>query len=96
MAEVLCIANRHPAEMKSLAFYLIAPQSQIEQGLFKREFSKESKINMILIMLLLMMTELRWEGFGGFINFPLGGHQPVLEINFCQQKNRKEAKNVKG
>jgi len=70
MAKVLCIANSYPAKMKSLAFYLIALQSQIEKDLFKRELSKESKINTILIMLLQMTTELRWEGFSGFINFP--------------------------
>ena len=42
MAEVLRLANRRPAKMKSLAFYLMAPQSQIEQGLFTLEMSKES------------------------------------------------------
>jgi hypothetical protein len=42
MAEVLRFANRHPDKMKSLAFFLMAPQSQIEQGLFTSEMSKDS------------------------------------------------------
>jgi hypothetical protein len=42
MAEVLCFSNRHPKEMKSLAFYLMAAQSQIEQGLFAEQMSKKS------------------------------------------------------
>jgi len=42
IAEVLRLAKRRPDKMKSLAFYLMAPQSQIEQGFFTLEMSKES------------------------------------------------------
>ena len=36
IAETLKRANRHPKELISLGFYLLAPKSQIERGLFKK------------------------------------------------------------
>jgi hypothetical protein len=42
MAEVLRLANRRPEDMSRLSFYVVAPQAQIDQGLFSRQISKES------------------------------------------------------
>jgi hypothetical protein len=42
IAEVLCRAERRPQDMKSLAFFVIAPESQISLGLFRSEMTKES------------------------------------------------------
>src|SRR5579862_1086217 len=42
IAEVLCRADRSPAQLSSLRFYLLAPAEQIAVGLFKHQMSKES------------------------------------------------------
>lgn len=42
IAEILRLEEKSPAEMVSVSFYVIAPKSQIEKGLFSAELSKES------------------------------------------------------
>ncbi len=42
IAELLHRAKRPPSEMVSLGFYLLAPSSQIERGVFSRVVNKES------------------------------------------------------
>lgn len=42
IAQVLCLANRHPSEMATVAFFLVAPECQIKQGLFTHLMSESS------------------------------------------------------
>jgi hypothetical protein len=42
IAEILRLAGKRPAEMLSVSFYVIAPNSQIERGFFFNELSKQS------------------------------------------------------
>lgn len=42
IAETLQRANRHPAHVSTLGFYVLAPQSQVEQGIFAADMTKES------------------------------------------------------
>jgi len=47
IAEILKRAKMDPMEMASVSFYVIAPKSQIEKGLFSAELSKESIISIV-------------------------------------------------
>jgi hypothetical protein len=47
MAEVLKRANRLPNDMTSLAFYVIAPRSEIQRGVFKNEVTSQSVTNKV-------------------------------------------------
>jgi len=42
IAEVLCRAKRKPDELRTLGFYVVAPSSQIEQGIFNKFLNKGS------------------------------------------------------
>ena len=42
IAEVLRRANRHPSEVPTLGFCVLAPESQIERGIFAKEIKRES------------------------------------------------------
>jgi len=42
MAEVLRLAGRSPSECSSLGFYVLAPKSQIEGGIFKKDLNRDS------------------------------------------------------
>lgn len=42
IAEVLCRAGRHPSTMTQLGFYILAPQAQIQKGIFAKQISQES------------------------------------------------------
>ena len=47
IAEVLKRANRSPETMNSLGFYVLAPKTQIEKGIFQQDLSKESIIKKV-------------------------------------------------
>ena len=42
MAHALSVVQRHPSKLKRLAFYLVAPASQIDRGLFCTQMSRSS------------------------------------------------------
>jgi len=49
MAEVLCRAERRPSKIKSLGFYVLAPSSQIERGVFSKMVHKESILKKVIL-----------------------------------------------
>ena len=42
VAEVLKRANRHPSELSRLGFYVLAPRSQVDQGIFNKKMDRDS------------------------------------------------------
>lgn len=42
ITEVLRRANRHPSDLTHLGFYVVAPQAQIDKGLFRKQMGQES------------------------------------------------------
>ncbi len=47
MAEVLRRANRKPALLDRLGFFVIAPEQQIDSGVFKRQMTHESILEIV-------------------------------------------------
>jgi hypothetical protein len=47
MAEVMRRAGRHPSGISQAGFHVLAPRSQIEQGMFAEEMNRESPLEKV-------------------------------------------------
>jgi hypothetical protein len=60
MTEVLRRAERHPSDLNSLGFYLLAPSSQIERGVFSKVVNKESILKKVSLRVQAYEGEREW------------------------------------